>query len=245
MKENWLQRTQLMFGNDAIQRIQQSHVAIFGVGGVGGYVAEALARSGVGAIDLIDPDRVSLTNLNRQIVALHSTIGQLKVDVMRQRILDINPACRVTTYPLFYLPDNADSIDLSCYDYVADCIDTVRAKLELIRRCQRLSTPILCSMGAGNRLNPMAFRVMDIANTQGDPLARAIRTTLRHEGIRHQPVVCSTELPVTTSSLQPGEKRPTPASNAFVPAAAGLTIAAAILEALSKSPVPTTTRDCP
>ena len=191
--ESQFTRTELLLGQEAMKRLRASRVVVFGVGGVGGYVVEVLARSGVGTIAMIDPDRVNLSNLNRQIVALHSTVGRLKVDVMEERIRDINPDCEVQKFPLFYLPENADEIDLSQYDYVVDCVDTVKAKLEIIRRCHRLQIPVISSMGAANKLDPTAFRVSDIAKTSMDPLAKVLRKTLRKEDIRHFKVVYSEE----------------------------------------------------
>lgn len=230
----------MLLGNEAVEVLRHSHVAVFGVGGVGGYVVEVLARSGVGAIDIIDNDRVSLTNINRQIIALHSTLGRLKVDVMEERIRDINPNCIVRKFPMFYIPKdtgdmkaNADEIDFSCYDYVVDCIDTVSAKIDLIRRCHELGKPLLSCMGAANKMDATAFRVVDISETSMDPLAKVIRKKLRKLNIEHQKVVYSNETPMkpaADSSMESGffeEKpgncrRPVPASNAFVPAAAGL-----------------------
>ena len=230
--EHAFSRTELLLGAEAIQRLQASHVTVFGVGGVGGYVAEALARSGVGAIDLIDPDKVTITNLNRQIYALHSTIGQLKVDVAEERILDINPECVIRKFPLFYLPENADQVPLADNDYVIDCIDTITAKIELIRRCHELNIPLICSMGSANKLNPMGFRVADINETNIDPLARIIRKKLRKLNIPHLKVVYSEESPVIQHSLEE-QNRPVPASVAFVPAAAGLLIAAEVVRELT------------
>lgn len=239
-------RTQLLLGRPAIDTLEGSSVAVFGVGGVGGYVVEVLARSGVGELALFDNDRVCLSNLNRQIVALHSTVGQYKVDAAEARIHDINPHCIVHKYPTFYLPSNADDYDLSQYDYVVDCIDTVTAKIELIKRCHQLHVPIISSMGAANKMDPTAFRVTDITKTTMDPLAKVIRKKLRTLRIPHLKVVYSEEQPLrplteempvaavqnssdTSPSLStdaempsPAERRTIPASNAFVPAAAGL-----------------------
>ncbi|MBP3227547.1 MAG: tRNA threonylcarbamoyladenosine dehydratase [Bacteroidaceae bacterium] len=237
--QNQFSRTQLLFGQPAIERLAQSRVAVFGVGGVGGYVVEVLARSGVGAIDVFDDDRVCLTNVNRQVFALLSTVGKHKVDVAEQRILDINRHCKVTKHRMFYLVGNADQVDLSVYDYVVDCIDTVTAKIELIRRCTCLGVPLLVCMGAANKLDPTAFRVGDLSKTNVDPLAKAIRKRLRKEGIRHAKCVWSEEEPRTpieddTISCRfhcicPAkdmrrctERRTIPASNAFVPAAEGI-----------------------
>lgn len=227
-------RFEMLVGTDALQRLQHAKVAIFGVGGVGGYVAEALARCGVGELALIDADKVDITNLNRQIIALHSTVGKLKVEVAAARIQDINPNCRVTTYPLFYLPDTAAQIDLTRFDYVADCIDTVAAKVELARRCHEHSVPLIASMGAANKMNPMGFRVADLAKTKMDPLAKAMRHRLKTFGIRHLKVVYSEEQPIkpATSLLPTTNARPMPASNAFVPPAAGLLLASEIVTTL-------------
>ncbi len=245
-------RTRLLLGQDAMQKLQDSRVAVFGVGGVGGYAVEVLARSGVGHLTVIDNDRVDITNLNRQIIALHSTIGQQKVDVIEKRILDINPHCQVSKLAMFYLPDNADAIDLSVFDYVVDCIDTVSAKIELIRRCNQQGEgaspiPIISSMGAANKMDPTAFRVADINDTKMDPLAKIIRKKLRKLGIDHLKVVYSEEPPLpyaeplqTTPSpeaLQKQEgqgRRAIPASNAFVPAAAGLVIGGEVVKDLIK-----------
>ena len=224
-----LERTARLIGEEAALSLSQCRVAIFGVGGVGGYVAEALARAGVGAIDLIDHDTVSPTNLNRQLAALHSTIGQLKVEVVKARILDINPECQVTAYPLFYLPENAADFDLSRYDYVADAIDTVSAKLSLIEGCFQVGTPIISAMGAGNKLDPSAFEVSDISKTSVCPLARVMRRELRKRGIDHVKVVYSKE----EALIPAGDKR-TPGSVSFVPGAAGLVMAGAILKDLWK-----------
>lgn len=227
------ERTRMLWGQEAIQRLACSRVIIFGVGGVGGHAAEAIARSGVGHISLVDNDTVSITNLNRQIIALHSTIGKLKVEVMRQRILDINPACEVDALPVFYLPGNAHEIRLQEYDYVVDCIDTVAAKIDIIRRCQELRVPVISSMGAANKVDPAAFRVTDLAKTHTDPLAKAMRTKLRQMGVTHVKVVFSDETPVkpdTTSENPQNGKRHIPASNAFVPAVAGLLCAAEVVK---------------
>lgn len=232
-------RTEMLFGKSAMQRLAKSRVAVFGVGGVGGYVVEVLARSGVGTIALIDNDHVALSNVNRQIIATLSTVGRLKVDVCEERIHDINPACAVRKYPMFYLPANADTINLAEYDYVVDCIDTVAAKLELIRRCHDLQVPLICCMGAANKMDPTAFRVTDIYKTNMDPLAKIIRKKLRKLGIRELKVVYSEEEPMQPS--EPAgeetqkERRPVPASNAFVPAAAGLVCGGEVVKDLIKN----------
>ena len=233
-------RSALLIGREGVEKLGRAKVALFGVGGVGGYVAEALARGGVGAIDLYDPDTVSLTNLNRQIVALHSTLNQPKAEVMARRLRDINPAIRATAHPLFYLPENADQVDLSSYDYIADAIDTVTAKLNLIERCYRLNVPIISAMGAGNRLDPAQVRVGDIFETQNCPLARIMRKELRKRGVPALRVAYSTEealspLPEEAAALQAetpvanAPRRDTPGSMMFVPAAMGLAMASAIV----------------
>ena len=225
--ENQFTRTELLLGAEAMERLRQSRVIVFGVGGVGGYVVEVLARSGVGTLALVDNDCVALSNLNRQIIALHSTIGRPKVDVLEERIHDINPLCEVRKFQMFYLPENADAIPLEEYDYVVDCVDTVKAKLDLVRRCHKLQKPFISSMGAANKLDPTAFRVSDIAKTNNDPLARVLRKTLRREGIEHFKVVYSEELPTQRSS-------DTLASCAFVPAAAGLVVGGEVVKDLVK-----------
>ena len=226
-------RTELLLGAAAMERLRASHVLIFGVGGVGGYAVEALARSGVGALTLVDADTVTLSNLNRQIIALRSTVGQLKVDVAAQRIHDINPDCQVTTKPMFYLPENADQIPLQQYDYVIDCVDTVTAKLEIIRRCHAAGVRLISSMGAANKLDPTRFRVADISQTSIDPLARILRKKLRKEDIHHLKVVYSEEAPIVApAAITESSDRPTLASVAFVPPAAGLAIAAEVVKDL-------------
>ena len=246
--EHEFTRTEMLIGTDALDRLKRASVIIFGVGGVGGYTCEALARSGVGRLTLVDKDTVSITNINRQILALHSTLGMYKVDVAEQRIKDINPACSVDARKMFYLPENADDIDLSEYDYVVDCIDTVKAKLELARRCHRLGVPFISSMGAANKMDATGFRVADIQKTQIDPLAKVIRKQLRKEGIYHLKVVYSEEIPMkpynfdnnlpennmSADDCTTAGKRPTPASNAFVPAAAGLVIASEVVKTICK-----------
>ena len=227
-------RSAALLGDDGIERLFRARVAVFGVGGVGGYVCEALARSGVGTLALIDRDTVSRSNLNRQIVALHSTIGRPKVDVMRERILDINPTAEVEVYHVFYAPENADDFNLAAYDYIADCIDTVSAKIELICRARKAGVPIISAMGAGNRLDPSCFTVTDLAKTEGCPLARVMRYALRKRGIVHLPVVFSPELPAVKQALPAEEgRRSTPGSVAFVPSAAGLVMAGEIVRSLA------------
>lgn len=230
-------RTARVLGCGAIERLHNARVAVFGIGGVGGYVAEALARAGVGAIDLFDCDTVSPSNINRQIIALHSTVGQAKTDVMKQRILDINPDCRVTAHNVFYLPENADQFPLDAYDFVADAIDTVTAKIELIVRATEARIPIISSMGTGNKLDPSRLRVTDLAKTSGCPLARVMRRELKARGIAHLPVVFSDEPPVEAPTDAPtlqGDqiKRSPPGSLPFVPPVAGLLMASEIVKKL-------------
>ena len=223
-------RTELLLGKKAMERLAECRVAVFGIGGVGGYVCEALARSGVGAFDLVDNDRVCLTNINRQIIATGKTVGQYKTDVMKERILDINPACVVTGHKMFYLPETADSIDLSAYDYIVDCIDTITAKIELIVRAQAIGVPVISSMGTGNKLDPSKLQVADISKTSVCPLARVMRTELRKRGLQHLKCVFSTEEPVN-AVVQDGSRH-APGSVAFVPSVAGLIIAGEVVKDL-------------
>ncbi len=220
-------------GDGAMERLKNSRVAVFGIGGVGGYVAEALARSGVGALDLIDKDDVSITNINRQIVALHSTVGRPKTEVMRERIADINPDCRVTEHKLFYLPDNADSLDLSIYDFVVDAIDTVSAKLELAARTRALGVPFIACLGTGNKVDPSKLKISDISKTSVCPLAKVMRRELRIRGINHLTVLWSDEIPIKSKITEGG--KPVPASTAFVPPSAGLMIASHVVRELTAS----------
>ena len=230
-------RIQRLVGEDAMARLAAARVAVFGIGGVGGYVAEALARSGVGRLDLIDHDTVALSNLNRQIIALHSTVGERKVDVMARRIADINPGAEVRALPIFYLPETADQFDFTEYDYVVDAIDTVAGKMELVRRAREAKVPIICSMGAGNKLDPTAFRVADIYKTSVCPLAKVMRGLCRREGIKHLKVVYSEEPPMTPAPPEGHtEGRIPPASAIFAPAAAGLAIAAEVVRTLGALP---------
>ena len=233
-------RSALLIGREGIEKLRRAKVALFGVGGVGGYVAEALARSGVGAIDLYDPDTVNLTNLNRQIIALHSTLNEPKAEVMVRRLREINPAIQATAHPLFYLPENAGQVNLASYDYIADAIDTVTAKLDLIQRAFLLGVPIISAMGAGNRLDPTQVRVGDIFETQNCPLARIMRKELRKRGIPALKVAYSTEqalspIPEEAAALKAeaanpsAPRRDTPGSMMFVPAAMGLAMAAAMV----------------
>ena len=229
--ENQFERTEKLIGGEALQKLKSSRVAVFGIGGVGGACAEALARMGIGAIDLYDNDVVTPTNINRQTVALYSTIGRYKVDVMEERIMDINPECRVTCHKVFYMPDTSESIDLSCYDCIIDAIDTVTGKIELIIRAKAAGVNIICSMGAGNRMDPTKFTVTDISKTEMDPLAKTMRKELRSRGIKDVLVVWSKEppstpvIPANEPESSPSVPR-TPASNSFVPPTAGLILAA-------------------
>lgn len=230
-------RSLSLYGEDGMARLQCARAAVFGIGGVGGFAAEALVRSGVGSIDLFDNDVVGETNLNRQIIALHSTLGQPKVDVMAQRLQDINPHAHITTHQLFYLPENADAVDLSCYDIILDAVDTVTAKMELIVRADRLHLPIISAMGAGNKLDPTQLHVADIYDTRECRLARIIRSECRKRGVKKLRVVYSTEPPVVVAAdngeTPPGSRRAVPASAMFVPAAMGLTMAAEALRILT------------
>ena len=232
-----LSRTEMLFGKDSIQRLKGKRVIVFGVGGVGGYVCEALARSGVGTVDIVDNDTVSLSNINRQIIALHSTLGRFKVDVMEERMRDIAPNISVRKYNLFYLPDNTSDIDLSTYDYIVDAIDTVSGKLSLATEAQRLCIPIISSMGAGNKTDPTAFKVADIYKTSVCPLARAMRTELKKRGVKSLKVVYSEEkaiMPFIPDEMRSLAKIP-PASCAFIPSVVGLIIASEVIKDLIKN----------
>ena len=226
------ERTRRILGPQAMDRLAGARVAVFGVGGVGGHLAEALARSGVGALDLIDADVVAPSNLNRQIIALHSTLGRAKVDVMAERIRDIHPDCRVTPRQVFFTPDTAGEFDFAQYDYVADAIDSVQGKVQLIVSAKAAGVPIICAMGAGNKLDPTRFEVADIHATSVCPLARVVRRECRARGIRDVKVVYSREAPLVPES--PEGERAVPGSTAFVPAVAGLIMAGEIVKALIK-----------
>lgn len=231
-------RTALLIGSEAIARLENAHVALFGVGGVGSFVAEALARAGVGAIDLIDNDQVSESNINRQLVALHSTIGRLKVDVMKERLLDINPQIHVKTMPMFYLPENAHEIDFSDYDYIIDCIDTVKAKIDIVVRATELKIPVISAMGAGNKLDPTAFEIADLYKTSVCPLARVMRTELKKRGVSKLKVVYSKEPPRRPLNSESCEeptaaRRSTPGSVSFCPSVAGLILAGEVIKDIS------------
>lgn len=228
-------RTALLMGMSAVERLQQCRIAVFGVGGVGGFCAEALARSGVGALDLIDADEVSVSNMNRQLIATAATVGQRKVLAMRDRLAVAAPDCAVTCHDLFYLPENADAIDLSIYDYVVDCIDTVSAKIELAVRCTALGVPVISAMGAGNKLDPAKFIITDIYKTETCPLARVMRRELRKRGVPSLKVVYSTET-AKTPVLPDGTPSRTPGSVSFVPGVAGMILASAVVRDLTEAP---------
>ena len=247
---NQFSRTQLLLGQEGMEKLFQARVAVFGIGGVGGYTVEALARSGVGTLDLIDDDRICLTNLNRQILATRSTVAKYKVDVARDRILDINPNCQVTTHQTFFMPDTADQFDFSQYDYVVDAIDTVTGKKEIILRARAAGVPVISSMGAGNKVEASAFRVADIYQTKVCPLARVMRKICRQNGIDHLKVVYSEEMPIRPLEdmaiscrahcvCPPGtarkctQRRDIPGSTPFAVAAAGMIIAGEVVKDLT------------
>lgn len=244
---NQFSRTELLLGHDGMERLKNARVAVFGVGGVGGYVVEGLARSGIGALDLIDDDKVCLTNINRQIIATRKTIGRYKVDVAKERINEINPECIVRTYQTFYLPETAGQFDFTEYDYVVDAIDTVTGKLQLVMEAKKAGTPIISSMGAGNKLDPAAFKVADIYETSICPLAKVMRRECKKRGIESLKVVYSEEKPTrpiedmsiscrTNCVCPPGaerkctQRRDIPGSTAFVPSVVGLIIAGEIVK---------------
>lgn len=237
---NQFSRTELIFGKDAMEKLSKSRVAVFGIGGVGGHTVEALVRSGIGAIDIIDNDKVCLTNINRQIYATGRTIGKDKVDVAKEQILEINPNVIVQTYKTFYMPDTSGQFDFSQYDYVVDAIDTVTGKIELVMRAQEANVPIICSMGAGNKVDPTAFEVADIYKTSVCPLAKVMRQELRKRDIKKLKVVYSREQALTPikdlalicSSETESPRKQIPGSNAFVPSVAGLIIAGEVVKDL-------------
>ena len=248
---NQFSRTELLFGKEAMERLAGSRVAVFGIGGVGGYTVEALVRSGVGEVDLIDDDRVCLTNINRQIFATRKTVGHYKVDVAAERIHEINPDVRVRTYKTFYTPETAEQFDFSEYDYIVDAIDTVTGKIALVMNAHAAATPIISSMGAGNKIDPTAFEVADLYSTSVCPLARVMRRELKRRGIEKLKVVYSKEPPLTPIDdmaiscrahciCPPGtarkctQRRQVPGSNAFVPSVVGLIIAGEVIKGLAK-----------
>ena len=241
-----LSRTERILGAGAMARLRRSRVAVFGAGGVGGFVIEALSRSGLGALDIIDSDTVALSNLNRQIIATRSTVGRLKVDAFAERIADIDPEVCVRTYPVFYLPDSEEAalFNFKDYDYVVDAIDTVAAKIDIILRAQEAGVPVISSMGCGNRIDPGKLAIMDLSKTSMDPLARTMRRELKKRGVAHVKVLCSSESPLRPVAEGPADgqlsgsaderpKRMAPGSTAFVPASAGLMIAAEVVRDLS------------
>ena len=232
MNEKFI-RTALIFGDEGMSRLSKSRVAVFGVGGVGGHCAQALARAGIGAIDVFDDDVVSVTNINRQAVAMTSTIGRPKVEVIRDQMLDINPEIQVECRRMFYTPENADEVDLSVYDYVVDAIDTVKAKVELIVRCKALDVPIISAMGAGNKLDPTAFEVADIHKTSVCPLCRVMRTQLKKRGIARHTVVYSREEPLRIVADETAGRH-APGSVSFVPPVVGLIIAGEVIKNIAK-----------
>ena len=236
MKEQFI-RTEMLLGSDAMARLRQARVAVFGLGGVGGYTVEALARAGIGQLDLIDSDTVSVSNLNRQILATHSTVGMPKTEAAKQRVLDINPDCTVRIHNVFYSPDTADRFDFTQYDYIVDAIDTVTGKLALVERAHEAGTPIICCMGTGNKLDPSAFQVADISKTSMCPLARVMRKELGKRGIKHLKVVYSQEEALTPTGWEAEAaaigKRQIPGSVSFVPGAAGLILAGEVIKDLS------------
>ena len=224
--ENRFSRTEALLGEQAMEKLKKARVAVFGIGGVGGHVVEALVRSGVGAVDIVDSDKVCLSNLNRQIIATESSIGKYKVDVMKERILDINPEAVVNVHKCFYLPETKDEFDFSQYSYVVDAVDTVTAKIQLVMEAAEAGGPIISSMGAGNKLDPTAFQVADIYKTSVCPLAKVMRRELKKRGIKKLKVVYSKEQPVVKNTV--------PASVAFVPSVVGLIIAGEVIKDLVK-----------
>lgn len=237
--DNQFLRTQLLLGEKAMEKLKNSRVAVFGIGGVGGYVCESLVRSGIGAMDLIDCDTVSVTNLNRQIIATRKTIGKYKVDVMKERILEINPDVRVNVHRCFFLPENALEFPFDEYDYVVDAVDTVTAKIEIIMRAKENNVPVISSMGAGNKLDASMFRVEDIYKTKVCPLAKVMRHELKKRGVKKLKVVYSEEYPIKPSGADEEQscikKRVLPGSVAFVPSAAGLIIGGEVVKDLIKN----------
>ena len=225
--ENRFSRTEALLGEQAMEKLKKARVAVFGIGGVGGHVVEALVRSGVGAVDIVDSDKVCLSNLNRQIIATESSIGKYKVDVMKERILDINPEAVVNVHKCFYLPESKDEFDFSQYSYVVDAVDTVTAKIQLVMEAAEAGVPIISSMGAGNKLDPTAFQVADIYKTSVCPLAKVMRRELKKRGIKKLKVVYSREQPVVKNAV--------PASVAFVPSVVGLIIAGEVIKDLAKA----------
>ena len=228
------ERTELLLGAENLLKVKKAHVAVFGVGGVGGYTVEALARAGVGTLTVVDKDTVSDSNINRQIIALHSTVGMPKVQVMKQRIFDINPGACVNAFECFFLPDTAEQFDFSAYDYVVDAVDNVTAKIEIIRRAKEAGVPVISSMGTGNKFNPLDFKIADISKTSVCPLARVMRRELAKRGIKGVKVLYSEERPVKTGVLDEETGKSVPGSVSFVPSVAGLVIASEVIKDLIK-----------
>lgn len=233
---NQFSRTELLYGTEAMEKLAASRVAVFGIGGVGGYTVEALARSGIGTLELIDSDKVSITNINRQIIATTKTVGKYKVDVAEERVHEINPECIVKTYKTFFLPDNQDEFDFRGYDYVVDAIDTVAGKLAIIEKAKREGVPVISSMGAGNKVNASIFEVSDLYNTSICPLAKVMRRECRKRGIDSLKVVYSREEPITPKGRveEVSMKRSIPGSTAFVPSVVGLIIAGEVINDLTQ-----------
>ncbi len=237
MEINQFSRTGLVMGPTAIEKLSKARVAVFGVGGVGGNAIEALARAGIGTLDLIDNDTVAISNINRQLFATHATVDQYKVDAAKERLLTINPQIQVNTYPCFYLPNEKEKFDFTQYDYILDAIDTVTAKLDIIQEAKRCGTPIICAMGCGNRVDPTKLVVTDIYQTTGDPLAKIMRRELRKRGVKKLKVVYSIEPPITPMYGEEFEtkgagKRPAPGSTPFVPSTAGIIMASVVVRDL-------------
>ena len=230
MKEEF-SRTAMLIGEENVEKLSSCHIAVFGIGGVGGFVVEALARSGIGAFDLIDNDTVNITNINRQIIATHDTVGRYKTEVMKERILSINPDAKVNVYNTFYLPENSAEFDFAKYDYIVDAVDTVTAKIEIIVNAKKVGTPVISSMGTGNKLDPTRFEIADIYKTSVCPLAKVMRHELKKRGIDKLKVLYSKEEPLKRIP-ENGEKKPTPASISFVPSVAGLIIAGEVIKEL-------------
>lgn len=238
MEEQFI-RTKILLGDTALERLHKARVAVFGLGGVGGYTVEALARAGIGQLDLIDKDDISISNLNRQILATYPTIGMAKTEAAKRRVLEINPECQVTTWEVFYTPDTAGQFDFTQYDYIVDAIDTVTGKLALVEHARAAGTPIICCMGTGNKLDPTAFQVADISKTTMCPLARVMRKELGKRGIKHLKVVYSQEEALTPTGWEEEAaaigKRQIPGSVSFVPGAAGLILAGEVIKDIANS----------
>lgn len=228
--ENQFSRTEMLLGAEALNILKNSRVAVFGIGGVGGYAVEALARSGIGAIDLIDSDTVDITNLNRQIIATHKTVGKNKTDAAEERVLEINPDVKVTKHNIFFTPETSESLDFSQFDYVIDAVDTVTAKIELVLKAQEADVPIISSMGTGNKLNAALLEVSDIYKTSVCPLARVMRYELKKRGVKRLKVVYSKEEPLKSKETDPKTGKPIPASCVFVPATAGIILAGEVIK---------------